>query len=127
MAKPWARSFYSSKTWQACRNEYGRRRHWLCEDCLARGIYKPGEIVHHVIELDPVNIERPEIALNPDNLRLLCRECHARVHDQHGGRWAKVNAERKAKREASQRYTIDENGKVTANEPPYSSKNNEKP
>lgn len=114
MAKPWARSFYSSKTWQQCRNEYAKRRHYLCENCLARGIYRPGVIVHHVIELDPVNIERPEIALSFDNLELLCRECHAAVHDQHGGRWAKVNEAKRAKRDASNRYTIGENGAVIA-------------
>lgn len=114
MAKEFAKAFYSSKAWQECRNEYAKRRHYLCEDCLRRGIYKPGAIVHHKIEIDPVTIECAEIALNPDNLELLCRECHCRVHEQHGGRWAKVNAERKAKREALNRYSIDENGKVFA-------------
>ena len=114
MAKPWARKFYSSKAWQDCRNEYAKRRHYLCEDCLQRGIYKPGVIVHHVIELDPVTIECPEISLCSDNLRLLCRDCHAKQHDLQGGRWAAVNERRrKAKRDA-QRYIVDEAGRVIA-------------
>ena len=112
MAKEFARSFYSSKRWQECRNEYAKRRHYLCEDCLRRGIYKPGTIVHHKIEIDPVTIERPEIALNPDNLELLCRECHLRVHGIRGGRWEKVNAARRAERDARNRYKICENGQV---------------
>lgn len=114
MSRPFARKFYSSKAWQACRNEYARRQHYLCENCLRQGIYKPGVIVHHLIELDPINIEHPEIALNFDNLELLCRECHAKVHEQSGGRWSEVNKKKRAQRDASQRYKIDENGFVTA-------------
>ena len=83
MAKPFARKFYSSKAWQDCRNEYAKRQHYLCENCMRKGIYKPGEIVHHMIELDPVNIENPEIALSFDNLILLCRDCHAEEHKAH--------------------------------------------
>lgn len=113
MAKPFARKFYSSKAWQDCRNEYAKRAHHLCENCLRKGIYKPGTIVHHKIELDPVNIERPEVALNFDNLELLCRDCHAEIHNTGGGRWAKVNAERRKKRDAAMRYVIDESGHVS--------------
>lgn len=113
MAKPFARKFYSSKAWQSCRNEYAKRRGYLCENCLRQGIYKPGEIVHHKIELDPINIERPEVALNFENLELLCRDCHAAIHDN-GGRWSEVNKRRREAREASNRYKICENGKILA-------------
>lgn len=112
MAKAYARKFYSSKAWQDCRNEYAKRRNYLCEDCLRRGIYRPGVIVHHIIEIDPVTIEKPEIALNFENLELLCRECHDRRHEQSGGRWGAVNRRRKEKKEASNRYCVGENGKI---------------
>lgn len=114
MAKEYARGFYSSKAWQSCRNEYAKRRSFLCEDCLRRGIYKPGEIVHHKIELDPINIEKPEVALNFENLELLCRECHAKRHEHNGGRWSEVNKRRQAKREASMRYRVGPDGKIFA-------------
>ena len=114
MAKAYARKFYSSKAWQDCRNEYAQRRHFLCEDCLRRGIYKPGVIVHHKIEIDPITIERPEIALSFDNLELLCRECHARRHELDGGRWAAVNKRRREARDASNRYSLGKNGEVKA-------------
>lgn len=113
MAKPFARQFYSSKAWQDCRNEYAKRRHYLCENCLRKGIYRPGEIVHHKIEIDPVTIEKPEIALNFDNLELLCRECHANRHELRG-RWAEVNRRKRAKRDASMRYRIHPDGTVTS-------------
>lgn len=114
MAKPFARKFYSSKAWQDCRNEYAKRRHHLCENCLRQGIYKPGTIVHHKIELDPVNIEDPEVTLNFDNLELLCRECHTQAHGLEGGRWAAVNERKRAKKIAAQRYKIGTDGTVTA-------------
>ena len=114
MAKEFARKFYSSKAWQQCREEYAKRRRYLCEDCLRRGIYKPGEIVHHKIEIDPVTIEIPEIALNHDNLELLCRDCHARRHELSGGRWTEVNRRKRAKRDASMRYKIHPDGTVTS-------------
>lgn len=114
MSKPFARKFYSSKAWQDCRNEYAKKQHYLCENCLRHGIYKPGEIVHHLIELDPTNIEHPEITLNFDNLELLCRQCHAEVHEQSGGRWSEVNKRRREERAAKQRYIIGEHGEVIA-------------
>lgn len=115
MAKAFAKKFYSSKAWQTCRNEYARDRHYLCENCLRKGIYKVGEIVHHKIEIDPVNINNPEIALNPDNLMLLCRECHAAIHDNKGP-WEQVNKKRREQRQRELRYVVAEDGTVTSNE-----------
>ena len=90
-----------------------KRQHHLCENCLRKGIYRPAEIVHHKIELNPVNIENPEITLNFENLEAVCRQCHDEYHDNRG-RWAKVNEKkRKAKRDAL-RYSADEFGRVTA-------------
>ena len=123
MAKDFARSFYSSKQWQDCRNEYAKRRHHLCEDCLRRGIYKPGVIVHHIEELTPFNITNPEITLGFDNLELLCRECHLREHDLEGGRWAKVNAAKKKGKRDARRFSVDEYGRVTARSPQVEVKN----
>ena len=80
MAKEFSRAFYSSAAWQSCRNEYMKRAHYLCEDCLARGIYKPAKEVHHVEELTPMNIHRPEVSLNFENLVALCKECHKARH-----------------------------------------------
>lgn len=115
MAKPFARQFYSSKAWQECREEYARSRQYLCEDCLKRGIYKPGVIVHHIEELTPLNIHRPEVALGFNNLELLCRECHVDRHGLHnGGRWAKVNEARRQAKKNALRFTVDEFGHVTA-------------
>lgn len=95
--KDFAVGFYKSKAWQACRNAYMERVGGLCEDCLARGIYRPAEIVHHIVEISQANINDPAVTLNPANLRAVCRECHAA---EHGAR--------------IRRYECDELGRVRA-------------
>lgn len=112
MAKEYAKQFYSSNAWQTCRNEYAKKKQHLCENCLRKGIYRAGDIVHHKIEVSPLNIDNPEIVLNHNNLELLCRVCHAQIHGQHGGRWDRINKKRKAEREKKQRYAIGSNGEV---------------
>lgn len=80
MARDFAKSFYKSKNWQRCREGYAKSKGHLCERCLSQGIYKPGEIVHHRIELNPDNIQDPCISLGWGNLELLCRDCHGQAH-----------------------------------------------
>lgn len=89
-----AERFYKSKAWHDCRKSFIAKRLGLCEVCLAKGIYKPGEIVHHKIVLSPQNINQPEVTLNHENLMLVCRDCHA---DQH---------------KPKKRYKVDELGRV---------------
>lgn len=93
--KDFAASFYKSKAWQSCRAAYLEKTGGLCEDCLAKGIYTPAEIVHHVVPIDEQNITDPNVTLNFGNLKAVCRECHA---VEHGAR--------------QRRYKLDELGRV---------------
>lgn len=95
MAKDFSVKLYKSKAWQRTREAYMKSVGNLCEDCLKKGIYKPGEIVHHKIELTPENINDAEITLSWSNLKLLCRDCHAKIHGN------------------KKRYKVDEFGRVT--------------
>ena len=101
MSKQFARQFYSSKAWQDCRNEYMKRAHYLCEDCLKRGVYKPAKEVHHIEELTPENIYRPEVSLSFNNLVALCKECHKARHNE---------------RNKDRRYAFGENGGIILTE-----------
>jgi predicted HNH restriction endonuclease len=65
---------------------------------MKRGVFKPGEIVHHVVHITPENINDPRITLNWQNLQCLCRDCHADVHKE------------------KKRYTVDQYGRVVATE-----------
>lgn len=92
MARPFAKSFYRSKEWEKVRQYVIRRDKYLCQKCGS-----PAEEVHHKIHLSPENINDPEIALSPENLVSLCRDCHFREHSN--------------KRTAvAEEYEFDENG-----------------
>ena len=93
--KPWQAEFYKSKAWKSCREAYARSKGGLCEKCLKEGRYTVGEIVHHKIHLDPVQVCDPTISLCWDNLELLCRKHHA---EEHGSK---------------KRYKVDAAGRVT--------------
>lgn len=86
--------FYSSPQWKKCRSAYKKSVGGLCERCREKGLIVPGEMVHHKIHLNSVNMYDPDVALNFENLELLCRDCHAAEHGP------------------TRRYKVDEYGRV---------------
>lgn len=96
MAKDFAKAFYGSKAWENCRKAYKKSVGGLCERCLKAGVIRSGEMVHHKIHLTEETIQDPAVALNFDNLELLCRDCHAAEHA------------------TKKRYVVDANGYVHA-------------
>lgn len=83
--------------WQAYRQEQDRRpsprkrgydtawekaRSWqlkrfpLCQDCQDQGIIGPANVVHHIESVE----DRPDLRLDPENLRSLCFSCHEIFH-----------------------------------------------
>ena len=99
--REFAKSFYKSKIWQDTRNAYYNYAKGLCEECLKQGRYTVGEIVHHKEHITPENIENPEITLSFNNLELVCRECHCKLHE--------FKRERK---HSERRYIVDAEGNV---------------
>lgn len=89
------KSFYWTPEWKICREAYKKQARGLCEVCLSKGIYKPGEIVHHKVHITADNVNDPSITLSFNNLRLVCRDCHADIHKGH-----------------ETRYKVDELGRV---------------
>ena len=81
MAREFAKHLYNSKQWQDVRNSYFNSKFGLCERCQAIGKITPGEIVHHKIYVSPDNINNTDITLNWDNLMVVCRDCHAQIHE----------------------------------------------
>lgn len=98
--RDFARSFYLSQAWKNTRQAYKKSVGGLCERCLAKGLYKAGEIVHHKIHITPDNIDKTDILLDWNNLELVCRECHAEEHQR-----------------ITKRFFVDENGKVFVKSP----------
>ena len=86
--------FYTSKQWRQCKALY-KKQQPFCERCLSKGLYVPGEIVHHKIYLTEDNYRDASVSLNFDNLENLCRACHNKEHARPSQprRWKYVNGE----------------------------------
>ena len=72
--------FYKTALWKNARKSYIKSVGGLCERCYEKGIIRHGDTVHHIIHLTAENVNDLSITTNPDNLILLCRDCHAEVH-----------------------------------------------
>ena len=44
--------------------------------------------VHHIVHLTNDNVDDPNISINLDNLILLCKECHNKIHGRFEGKRA---------------------------------------
>jgi 5-methylcytosine-specific restriction endonuclease McrA len=65
------RDFYKSPPWRGTR-ACKLRLNPCCEDCERRGLVVVATQVHHKIDRK----ERPDLALDLDNLESLCAACH---------------------------------------------------
>lgn len=78
--------FYHSAKWKRLRKAALYRDRGLCQDCMARfdaGTgFKPrrADTVHHLLTLE----ERPDLALDLNNLLSLCAICHNQRHPEKG-------------------------------------------
>lgn len=84
MAQSWAMELYQSKAWRDLRQALILQRGLRCEEC-GKLVPLPSMLIgDHVQELTPENVHDPTIALNPDNVRLVCDDCHNRKHKRFG-------------------------------------------
>lgn len=78
--------FYHRAAWKRVRAMALQRDCGMCQDCMDR--FRAGygirphraQMVHHIIPVE----ERPDLALDLNNLRSLCNECHNREHPEKG-------------------------------------------
>ena len=77
--------FYNSLSWQKARDYKIASAGYLCEVC--GGV---GEIVHHKIPLTEANMHNPKISIDNENLQLVCRSCHKRIHDHLDGKGRRI-------------------------------------
>jgi hypothetical protein len=78
-------TFYASGRWQTFRAGIIAERGLKCEKC-GKVIANPKDVtLHHTpIELTPGNVHDVAIALNPDNVNLICSGCHNAEHSRFG-------------------------------------------
>lgn len=72
--------FYASAEWRELRTKAMARDHYECVWCARDGKVSTNSVleVDHIKEL----AEYPEYALDLDNLRTLCKECHNLRHER---------------------------------------------
>lgn len=104
MAKDFSKPLYNSREWQRVRTYCLMRDRYTCQDCG-----RPAEEVHHKKHLTPANIGDVRVALNPENLVCLCKDCHFARHrdDQVAGRTG-------CERNVLPKIAFDENGNAVA-------------
>lgn len=82
-------SFYRSDDWARFRKVFlaerlARDGELICEHCGKVIIHPYEAILHHKVELDETNVFDVEIALNPDNIMLVCPKSHNAIHERWG-------------------------------------------
>lgn len=79
-----ANPFYLSTAWKHKRLEILKRDNYECQWCKAEGKVNTNE--HAVLEVDHIQEleDHPELALENDNLRTLCKDCHNKRHKRFG-------------------------------------------
>ena len=81
-------SFYASKAWRDFRlaliAERSKERGLFCEHCHKPIINTSDCHAHHKIELTLENYKDATIALNPDNIMLVHKDCHDQIHQRFG-------------------------------------------
>lgn len=74
--------FYGSSEWRRLRQQCLERDHYECQWCKTEGKlttqYDSVLEVDHIKELE----YHPELALDIDNLRTLCKDCHNKRHNR---------------------------------------------
>ena len=84
MAEPWAAKFYNSKEWKDLRGQLIVAAKYTCQKCGKNLVLNPSRLVgHHKIKLDPQNILDVNISLNPQNIEIICKECHDEEHKRY--------------------------------------------
>ena len=80
-------SFYVSKAWRDLSWRLKVERGGKCERCGRIFVTKEEWaklIAHHKKELNSDTVNDPTVALNPDNIEILCLDCHNKEHRRFG-------------------------------------------
>ncbi len=75
---PKLEKFYHTTQWMKCWAAFVALNHGKCQICGKRG-----NLVNQWTHLNEENVDDPYISLNFDNLELLCRDCHNKIHADH--------------------------------------------
>ena len=75
-------SFYASPAWRNFRAGIIAERKLICEHCGKLIAKQRDAHVHHKIPLTEENYKDASIALNPENVMLVHKDCHDQIHER---------------------------------------------
>ena len=82
---PELQRFYASKRWRGLRDMLVVERHGRCDRCGKDCSDDTSQLIaHHKEHLTDDNLKDPNVAVNPDNIEILCAHCHAIQHRERG-------------------------------------------
>lgn len=82
---PELQRFYGSKRWRDLRDLLVIERHGRCDRCGKDYSDNTRYLVaHHKEHLTDENLRDLNVALNPDNIEILCQKCHSHYHPEKG-------------------------------------------
>lgn len=77
-------SFYSTDEWKDFRKNIITERGNKCTECGKDILIDKQLHVHHIKELTQDNVNDYMVSMNPDNVRIVCHECHNKIHERFG-------------------------------------------
>lgn len=76
--------FYCSKAWLELSHYLKVAANGKCQKCGEIKIEFKDLIPHHKIALTEDNVDDPNISLNPENIEIICFDCHNKEHRRFG-------------------------------------------
>ena len=82
---PELQRFYASKRWRDLRQVLIIQRHGICSRCGRDFSDDTSQLIaHHLEHLTDDTLKDPAVAVNPDNVEIVCQKCHAHYHPEKG-------------------------------------------
>ena len=82
---PELQRFYGSKRWRDLRQVLVIDRHGICDRCGKDFSDDTSQLVaHHKEHLTDETLKDPAVAVDPQNIEILCAKCHAHYHPEKG-------------------------------------------
>jgi hypothetical protein len=82
---PELQRFYASKRWRDLRQVLIIQRHGICSRCGKDFSDDTSQLIaHHLEHLTDDTLKDPAVAVNPENVEIVCQKCHAHYHPEKG-------------------------------------------
>ncbi len=78
--------FYCSKAWRDLSYSLKIKANMTCKRCSTVITDFSRLIGHHKIELNEINVNDPNISLNPELIEVICFDCHNKEHRRFGNK-----------------------------------------